>query len=131
MPAAAAPADAVASSRASRARALQKIRLQSQQQQLRVGSARPKYTGYFSTGRVIAAEEGLRVLFLRGMTASMLRELLYSTLRIGLYEPAKHVFQPGADGDIGLTRKILAGMASGAIGSAIANPTDLIKVRRA
>lgn len=128
-----------------------------QQLQLRQACT-PKYTSYLGTGRTIAAEEGVSVLFFRGcapalghtnsvpaaaatrwatdasgsprsMTASMMREISYSTLRIGLYEPCKNLFAPNVEGDIGLLRKILAGATSGAIGSAIANPTDLVKVR--
>ena len=78
----------------------------------------------------IAAEEGVRGLF-KGITASMLREASYSSLRLGLYDPFKAIVAGGdsSKDDITLTQKILAGGASGAIGSAIANPTDLIKIR--
>jgi hypothetical protein len=78
----------------------------------------------------IAAEEGVRGLF-KGITASMLREASYSSLRLGLYDPFKAIVAGSGSSkdDITLTQKILAGGASGAIGSAIANPTDLIKIR--
>lgn len=59
----------------------------------------------------------------------MMREGSYSTIRLGAYEPIK--FQLGAT-DIAHTplwKKIVAGATSGTIGSAIATPTDLVKVR--
>jgi len=106
-----------------------KVRLQTDSQLSTVAHTSRKYRGYFNTARVITAEEGLQTLFLRGMTPSMMRELSYSTLRMGLYEPVKNALAPNATGDIGLVKKIAAGMTSGAIGSALANPTDLIKIR--
>lgn len=58
-----------------------------------------------------------------------MREGSYSTIRLGAYEPLK--VQLGAT-DIAHTplwKKIAAGAISGTIGSAIATPTDLVKVR--
>lgn len=58
-----------------------------------------------------------------------MREGSYSTIRLGAYEPLK--LQLGAT-DIAHTplwKKIAAGAVSGTIGSAIATPTDLVKVR--
>ena len=58
------------------------------------------------------------------------------TLRYGLYEPIKNILgQGGVDPvtgrptDFPLWKKIIAGTASGAISSAMCNPTDLVKVR--
>lgn len=55
---------------------------------------------------------------------------MYGGLRIGLYEPVKTLFV-GKDytGEISLGTKILAGATTGALGIAVANPTDLVKVR--
>ena len=58
-----------------------------------------------------------------------MREGSYSTIRLGAYEPLK--LQLGAT-DVAHTplwKKITAGAISGTIGSAIATPTDLVKVR--
>ncbi len=79
------------------------------------------------------------------LTASLLREGTYSTLRMGLYDVLKDVlhaenprtlhidlyqrnYSP-SPGTTPLWKKILAGATSGALGSGIANPTDLVKVR--
>jgi hypothetical protein len=60
----------------------------------------------------------------------MLREASYSSIRLGLYEPARSIIAPGKSvTEISLWQKILAGFVSGGVGSAIANPTDLIKIR--
>lgn len=60
----------------------------------------------------------------------MLREASYSSIRMGLYEPARAAIAPGKSvADVSLWQRILAGFLAGGIGSAIANPTDLIKIR--
>ncbi|XP_050871971.1 mitochondrial uncoupling protein 1 isoform X1 [Lathyrus oleraceus] len=71
------------------------------------------------------------------MIMSVLRPLevmflcLYGGLRIGLYEPVKNLYV-GKDhvGDAPLVKKILAALTTGAaVAIAVANPTDLVKVR--
>ena len=47
----------------------------------------------------------------------------------GLYPAIKAFYQGDRQGDAGLARKILAGLTTGGLGSAMANPTDLIKIR--
>lgn len=59
------------------------------------------------------------------MTPALLREASYSTLRMGLYEPIKSYLNAG---DSVLLGRYAAGALSGAIGAAIANPTDLVMV---
>ena len=58
------------------------------------------------------------------------RQILFGGLRIGMYEPVKGLFV-GKDhtGDISLGTKIAAGLTTGALGIAVASPTDLVKVR--
>lgn len=60
----------------------------------------------------------------KGLSAALLRESTYSTLRIGLYDPIKQLLSEPT-----LINKIIAGGLSGMIGSAISNPTDLIKIK--
>jgi len=86
------------------------------------------YKGFIRGAIRIFSEEGFRGLY-KGLVPSMMREGSYSTIRLGAYEPIK--FQLGAT-DIARTplwKKIVAGATSGTIGSAIATPTDLVKVR--
>jgi hypothetical protein len=65
----------------------------------------------------------------RGLSATILRELLYSTIRIGAYEPLLHLLNSGGDQQYpSPIIKYSSSLLSGAIGAIIANPTDLIKV---
>ncbi|ORZ32408.1 mitochondrial substrate carrier family protein ucpB-like protein [Catenaria anguillulae PL171] len=91
------------------------------------------YRTFRQSALKILTEEGLRGLIWPGMTASVLRELSYSSIRFGLYGPVKRAVgtvlgsQPG--GDVGLAVKFASGMTTGAVGSCLANPLDLIKIR--
>ncbi|KAL8509117.1 hypothetical protein ACS0TY_016345 [Phlomoides rotata] len=66
----------------------------------------------------------------KGIVPGLHRQCLFGGLRIGLYEPVKN-FYVGKDhvGDVPLSNKIFAALTTGALGIAIANPTDLVKVR--
>lgn len=107
-----------------------KVRLQLQKKAV-TGDATgaPKYRGMLGTIATIAKEEGLIALW-KGIIPGLHRQCVYGGLRIGLYEPVKS-FYAGDDfiGDIPLSMKILAGLTTGAIAIALANPTDLVKVR--
>ena len=48
---------------------------------------------------------------------------------LGLYPAIKAFYQGDRQGDAGLARKVLAGLTTGGIGSALANPIDLVKIR--
>jgi len=113
-----------------------KVRLQLQNQMHRVsighihGIGSP-YHGFFHAASKILHEEGFFGGLMKGITPSMIRELSYSSIRMGLYDPIKQLLQPGATSkdDFTLIQKILAGALSGAIGSSLLNPTDLVKIR--
>lgn len=89
----------------------------------------PKYRGLLGTVGTIAREEGLSALW-KGIVPGLHRQCLFGGLRIGLYEPVRDMYV-GKDfvGDVPLTKKILAGLTTGALAITIANPTDLVKVR--
>ncbi|KAL2557522.1 Mitochondrial uncoupling protein 2 [Forsythia ovata] len=88
-----------------------------------------KYRGLLGTIATIAREEGLFALW-KGIIPGLHRQCLYGGLRIGLYEPVKAFFVGSYYvGDVSLFSKILAAMVTGAIAIAVANPTDLVKVR--
>ncbi|XP_018721147.2 mitochondrial uncoupling protein 1 isoform X2 [Eucalyptus grandis] len=91
--------------------------------------ALPKYRGMLGTVATIAREEGLTSLW-KGIVPGIHRQCLFGGLRIGMYEPVK-TFYVGKDfvGDVPLSKKILAALTTGAVGIAVANPTDLVKVR--
>ncbi|XP_064651776.1 mitochondrial substrate carrier family protein ucpB-like [Lineus longissimus] len=86
------------------------------------------YRGILRGGVKIVRDEGLAGLY-KGLPASLMREGSYSTIRLGAYEPLKQLFGATDPSHTPLWKKICAGAISGAIGSAIATPTDLVKVR--
>ena len=104
------------------------MRLQIQGSKLKPGDI-PKYKGMFSTVVLMIKEEGLKAPY-KGIYAGFQRQLVYASLRIGLYDPIKNFFC-GKDfkGEAPLYKMILAGLSSGAIGIIVANPTDVIKIR--
>lgn len=107
-----------------------KVRLQLQKKAVAGDAiAAPQYRGMLGTVATIAREEGLAALW-KGIIPGLHRQCLYGGLRIGLYEPVKS-FYVGDDfvGNISLSKKILAGLTTGAIAIAVASPTDLVKVR--
>lgn len=104
-----------------------KVRLQLQGKGA-VGEA-VKYKGMAGTIGTIAREEGAAALW-KGLVPGLHRQCLFGGLRIGLYEPVKQLYV-GKDfeGDVPLLKKIAAALTTGAVGIAVANPTDLVKVR--
>lgn len=99
-----------------------KIRMQNQSEKL--------YTGMIHGIRRILTEEGPRGL-LKGVETSMIREVCYSSIRIGGYEPIRKVLTKDGSNpaDTSPLVKLFSALLSGAIGSAFANPLDLIKTR--
>ena len=99
-----------------------KVRLQVQ------GSA-TKYHGMFHCITTMVKEEGMASLF-KGLNAGFQRQMVFASLRIGLYEPVKQ-FYVGKDhvGPISIFTRIAAALTTGAFGILVANPTDVVKIR--
>eukprot|EP01117_Protostelium_nocturnum_P008604 TRINITY_DN3087_c0_g1_i1.p1 TRINITY_DN3087_c0_g1~~TRINITY_DN3087_c0_g1_i1.p1 ORF type:complete len:364 (-),score=76.74 TRINITY_DN3087_c0_g1_i1:13-1104(-) len=111
-----------------------KVRLQTQNQ-LSTSSGKlyenQKYRGFAHAGKTILKEEGYFKGLMRGITPSMMREASYSSIRMGLYDFFKGILAPQGTTkeQFSLWQKMGAGVLSGGLGSAIASPTDLIKIR--
>ena len=110
-----------------------KVRLQNEGGAIAAGH-QAKYKSFLNGFRVIFHEEGVTGGLFKGMAPSVCRELFYSTLRFGLYTPAKQVISQvsGTKAEKGkepLWSKMLAGAISGGLGSAISNPFDLLKAK--
>lgn len=88
-----------------------------------------KYKTFRGTATRIFREEGLTG-FSKGASASVLRECTYSAMRMGLYEPIKlkYSIMFNDDGSSPMV-KWLSAFTAGALGSAIFNPIDVVKVR--
>lgn len=78
-------------------------------------------------GSSIVHREGGAALF-KGLSVSILRELTFSSVRLGLYEPIKTILS-GSDSmhNLSLGGKIIAGVLSGGIAASFFNPTDVLK----
>ncbi|KAL3584312.1 hypothetical protein D5086_015373 [Populus alba] len=84
--------------------------------------------GPLSIGLRIIQSEGANALF-SGVSATILRQTLYSTTRMGLYDVLKHKWTDSETNNMPLARKIVAGLISGAVGAAVGNPADVAMVR--
>ncbi|EWC47560.1 hypothetical protein DRE_03180 [Drechslerella stenobrocha 248] len=101
---------------------LNKVRLQTAK---KVGNG-PK-PGMVDTFKTIYRNEGFLGLY-RGLTASLLRQATYSTMRFGVYEELKdRVKQPNKQ--LPLPTLIALSSTSGFLGSIAGNPADIINVR--
>ncbi|KAG7020242.1 Mitochondrial uncoupling protein 4, partial [Cucurbita argyrosperma subsp. argyrosperma] len=77
----------------------------------------PPRAGPISVGVRIVQSEGVAALF-SGVSATVLRQTLYSTTRMGLYDVLKTKWSDPNSGNMPLSRKITAGLIAGGIGAA-------------
>ncbi|XP_059436113.1 mitochondrial uncoupling protein 5-like [Corylus avellana] len=99
---------------------------------LHVAPPPPPRVGPISIGARIVQAEGMAALF-SGVSATVLRQTLYSTTRMGLYDILKRKWSHNSGSESGnnlpLTRKISAGLIAGGVGAAVGNPADVAMVR--
>ncbi|KAK8474307.1 hypothetical protein V6N13_145315 [Hibiscus sabdariffa] len=88
----------------------------------------PPRVGPIATGIKIFRTEGIAALF-SGVSATVLRQTLYSTTRMGLYDILKQKWTDQETKTMPLSRKITAGLIAGGIGAAVGNPADVAMVR--
>ncbi|KZV53774.1 mitochondrial uncoupling protein 5 [Dorcoceras hygrometricum] len=88
----------------------------------------PPRVGLVSVGLRIVQQDGPAALF-SGVSATVLRQTLYSTTRMGLYEIIKKKWSDPNTNNLPLMRKITAGLIAGGIGAAVGNPADVAMVR--
>lgn len=88
----------------------------------------PPRVGPVSVGVRIFQTEGVAALF-SGVSATVLRQTLYSTTRMGLYDILKQKWTDPETKNMPLVRKIAAGLIAGGIGAAVGNPADVAMVR--
>jgi solute carrier family 25 uncoupling protein 27 len=99
-----------------------KTRLQLQQQKMKSAN----YKGMTGTMYAILKEEGIKGLY-QGLPPAVLRHLVYTTLRINIYENLRAKAQE--QGSFSLQAKVGAGAFAGAAAQLVASPCDLVKVR--
>ncbi|XP_009761344.1 mitochondrial uncoupling protein 5-like [Nicotiana tabacum] len=88
----------------------------------------PPRVGPVAVGVKIIQQEGVAALF-SGVSATVLRQTLYSTTRMGLYDMLKQKWTDPDTNNMPLSRKIVAGLIAGGIGAAVGNPADVAMVR--
>mmetsp|Transcript_43979 Transcript_43979/g.101679 ORF Transcript_43979/g.101679 Transcript_43979/m.101679 type:complete len:292 (+) Transcript_43979:140-1015(+) len=86
------------------------------------------YAGSIDCASKLVKADGVGALF-KGLPPALVRQSTYGSMRYGFYTPIRDMLgiEPGKP--VPLWKKIVAGAGSGAIASALANPTDLVKVR--
>ena len=116
-------------------------------QQFGGGSADTRYRTFRGAATSILRHEGARG-FAKGASATVLRECTYSSVRLGLYEPIKRQYSlllnegnnndssnnnnndhNGSPSSSSPLVKWLSAFTSGAIGGALFNPVDVVKIR--
>ena len=106
-----------------------KTRLQLQGQDTDKRWVSIKYRGMTNCLGTMVREEGTRAVY-QGLSSALLRQAVYGTIKFGLYYSAKETLSPSDHRDkesclLNFTCAVFAGSVS----SAIATPTDVIKVR--
>ncbi|KAI3794361.1 hypothetical protein L1987_36991 [Smallanthus sonchifolius] len=103
-----------------------KVRMQLQGENSLVSG--PPRVGPVDVGIRIIRQDGPAALF-SGVSATVLRQTLYSTTRMGLYDIMKTKWTDPETGNMRLWKKIGPGLIAGGIGAAVGNPADVAMVR--
>ncbi|TCD71641.1 hypothetical protein EIP91_007388 [Steccherinum ochraceum] len=100
-------------------------------QQLRTQKPGATHNAFWAIGSQMVRNEGVLSLS-GGFGASMIREFVYSGMRMGTYEFFKDKLHAATNGALtreGVALKVSAATIAAGIGSSVANPADVIKVR--
>lgn len=100
------------------------IKTEMQMSKASQGDKRP--LGMYGTLQARVATRGVLSLW-AGIPPMIMRSLFYTGVRLGTYDPVKAAL--GAKEKPTLWRKILAGIISGSLGAAAANPVEVVKTR--
>jgi len=109
-----------------------KVRLQVQgEASMKGGEAAVQPRGVLGTLVSIVRNEGATALY-SGIVPGLQRQMAFSAIRIGAYEPVKRVYvdNSGQTSGLGLMGcRIAAGITTGTLAILVAQPTDVVKVR--
>ncbi|CAG0882194.1 unnamed protein product [Darwinula stevensoni] len=87
------------------------------------------HRGFLTTSLGVIRDEGPLKLW-RGLTPAIYRHVLYSGIRLSVYERLRERgLGRNPDGSFPLWKSVIAGMTAGACGQFIASPADLVKVQ--
>jgi len=108
-----------------------KVRLQVQGELSVKSEASMQPRGVLGTLASIVRNEGPTALY-SGIVPGLQRQMAFSAIRIGAYEPVKRVYvdNSGQTSGLGLMGcRIAAGITTGTLAILVAQPTDVVKVR--
>lgn len=94
----------------------------------------PRYNGMVGTVMTIIRQEGPKSLY-NGLVAGLQRQMCFASIRIGLYDSIKVLYQNIVTGgrntnqNAGFAVRISAGITTGGLAVLFAQPTDVVKVR--
>lgn len=107
-----------------------KTRLQIQgsdsQRNLTAQKCQKRYRGMLHALLRISSEEGVRALYY-GIAPAVLRQATYGTIKFGLYYTLKKNLSKNNEEHLGTN--VFCAVTAGVVSSAMANPTDVLKVR--
>ncbi|NP_001080223.1 uncoupling protein 2 (mitochondrial, proton carrier) L homeolog [Xenopus laevis] len=104
-----------------------KVRLQIQGESKAVHMKTASYKGVFGTISTMVKMEGPKSLY-NGLAAGLQRQMSFASVRIGLYDSVKQFYTKGSE-HAGIGSRLAAGCTTGAMAVAVAQPTDVVKVR--
>lgn len=104
-----------------------RLQIQGESQGLVRTAASAQYRGVLGTILTMVRTEGPRSLY-NGLVAGLQRQMSFASVRIGLYDSVKQFYTKGSE-HAGIGSRLLAGSTTGALAVAVAQPTDVVKVR--
>uniref|UniRef100_A0A5F9C614 Uncoupling protein 2 n=1 Tax=Oryctolagus cuniculus TaxID=9986 RepID=A0A5F9C614_RABIT len=104
-----------------------RLQIQGESQGSVRAAASAQYRGVLGTILTMVRTEGPRSLY-NGLVAGLQRQMSFASVRIGLYDSVKQFYTKGSE-HAGLGSRLLAGSTTGALAVAVAQPTDVVKVR--
>jgi len=109
---------------------LTKTRLQIQGQKLDIQHATLKYQGMTDCFLKVFKQEGVKALY-AGIWPAVLRQATYGTIKFGTYYSLKDIITKRyrQDTSENVSVNVFCAVIAGVVSSAIANPTDVLKVR--
>lgn len=97
----------------------------------KVSNIKMQYRGLFGTICTIVRQEGLRSLY-NGLSAGLQRQMVFSSVRLGMYDSVKRMYQDKLDSSIDklqIMSRVLAGLTTGAMAVVVGQPTEVVKIK--
>lgn len=90
-----------------------------------------RYRGLFDTIQTIVRQEGPKALY-NGVTAGLQRQMCFASVRLGLYDHVKSMYQiwfNQSPESLNVLTRIMAGVTTGTMAVTFAQPTEVVKIR--